>query len=144
MIHKIKINYRLSSKGMRIYFLAGNKQEENQELWIETDNQNIIDQAELIDNEYLSITLYSLSKYEIRFRKFGYGFHYDEPGVLKDEELMKMDGVKIVRNDKSFYSDELLTQKTAINILSKNKVSNDIQERFEKYHKICAKNDCHF
>jgi hypothetical protein len=124
---KIKVGYYLASSAIRNYFLDGNKQEEYQSIEIETENQLIIDKAELINNEYLEIKKITTTKILLRayyYKKIDHYPNYDIDYLDFTLEEIKKDNKnwieinKIKYSPSIYYSKKLLTEKDIINILT--------------------------
>jgi hypothetical protein len=135
---KIVVRYALSDSAIRNYFLAGDKKERKQEIEIETNNEFIIDQAELIKNEYLEIEdLYEKKNWQLEFATNGSDYHYSK---FDDESCVTSVRIDCDRNS---YFDKILTGKEVIEILNY-KNNSDYQKCQEeinnKWENLCKQN----
>jgi hypothetical protein len=141
---KIKVGYVLSDEAVKKYFLEGKKVEKNQEIEIETDNEEIIKLSVLINNEYLEIPYSSIEEKRnciLDIRKYESYFE-TEKDYFESKEKEKYTYVNIDWNEKFFPAEKILTSNEMLEILEYEK-SNEYQELEKKkieYQKIFDEN----
>ena len=152
---KITVLYRLSDEAIRNYFLAGDKKEKIQEIVIETDNEYIISQADLVDNERLIIRQLR-SEYFLVYAGYYFdndscsysGYNDSSKNFKSVEEFLEKENLIWARNDNGYItveSEKILTQKDVISIFAENeKIDKKIDSLIESKKAEFEKNQAEY
>ena len=147
---KIVVRYELSDSAIKNYFLEGRKVEKQQSIEIETNNEKIIDMANLIDNEYLEIPykkISDLKKSHVELRKYeNSSYWHSESEYQKSEEKERFVQAVVCRSycgsDLFFPAKKILTAKEMLEILEYEKTDEykELEKKRDEYQKVFDEN----
>jgi hypothetical protein len=147
---KIVVRYELSDSAIKNYFLEGKKVEKQQSIEIETNNEKIIDMANLIDNESLEIsykTISDLRKAHVELRKYGNSsYWHNEEKYQESKEKERFVQAVVCRSycgyDLFFPAKKILTAKGMLEILEYEKTDEykELEKKRDEYQKVFDEN----